>query len=71
MNRVDVAGKADALDLMNHHGKGEIKDLEPDIRRRIRQEKAAPVMDALHAWMVAQRDLVHVGSAIGKHWITA
>lgn len=45
---------------------GEIKDLEPDIRRRIRQEKAVPVMDALHAWMVAQRDIVHNGSAIGK-----
>jgi hypothetical protein len=23
-------------------------------------------MDALHAWMVAQRDIVHNGSAIGK-----
>ena len=45
---------------------GEIEDLEPDIRRRIRQEKAVPVMDALHAWMVAQRDIVHNGSAIGK-----
>ncbi len=45
---------------------GEIKELEPDIRRRIRQEKAVPVMDALHAWMVAQRDIVHSGSAIGK-----
>ena len=45
---------------------GEIKDLEPDLRRRIRQEKAIPVMDALHAWMVARRDIVHNGSAIGK-----
>lgn len=45
---------------------GEIKDLEPDSRRRIRQEKAVPVMDALHAWMVAQRDIVHNGSAIGR-----
>lgn len=41
-------------------------DLEPDIRLRIRQEKALPVMDALHAWMVALRDIVHNGSAIGK-----
>lgn len=28
--------------------------------------KAVPVMDALHAWMIAQRDLVHDGSAISK-----
>ncbi|PPV39478.1 IS66 family transposase [Ectopseudomonas oleovorans] len=44
----------------------EIRDLEPDLRRRIRQEKAVPVMDALHAWMIAQRDLVHDGSATAK-----
>ena len=39
----------------------EVRDLEPDARRRIRQEKAAPLMDAFHAWMVAQRELVHAG----------
>lgn len=44
----------------------EIRYLEPDLRHRIRQEKAVPVMDALHAWMIAQRDLVHDGSAISK-----
>ncbi|WP_282361615.1 transposase [Pseudomonas sp. PS01300] len=45
---------------------GEIKDREPDIRRRIRQEKAVLVMDVLTAWRVAQRDIVHNGSATGK-----
>ncbi len=44
----------------------EVRDLEPDLRCRIRQEKAVPVMDALHAWMIAQRHLVHEGSAISK-----
>ena len=44
----------------------EVRDLEPDLRRRIRQEKAVPVMDALHAWMITQRLLVHDGSAISK-----
>lgn len=44
----------------------EVRDLEPDLRRRIRQEKAVPVMDALHAWMIAQRQIVHDGSAISK-----
>ncbi len=44
----------------------EVYDLEPDLRRRIRKEKAIPVMDALHAWMIAQRLLVHDGSAISK-----
>ncbi|KWS24577.1 transposase [Pseudomonas syringae pv. syringae] len=44
----------------------EVRDLEPDLRRRIRQEKAVPVMDMLHAWMLAQRSLVPEGSAISK-----
>lgn len=53
----------------------EIRDVEPDVRRRIRQEKAAPLMDAFHAWMIAQRELVHEGLGITKaldyslkHW---
>lgn len=45
---------------------GEVRDLEPDLRRRIRQEKAAPVMGMLHAWMTVQRDLVPEGSAISR-----
>ena len=44
----------------------QIRDLEPDARRRIRQEKAAPAMDALHAWMIAQRELVFEGLVITK-----
>jgi len=44
----------------------EARDLEPDLRHRIRQEKAVPVMDTLHTWMIAQRQFVHEGSAIAK-----
>ncbi|RUT39810.1 IS66 family transposase [Pseudomonas sp. PAMC 29040] len=44
----------------------EVRNFEPDLRHRIRQEKAVPVMDMLHAWMIAQRDLVPEGSAISK-----
>lgn len=42
----------------------EVRDLEPDFQRRIRQEIAAPLMDAFHAWMIAQRELVHEGLEI-------
>jgi len=35
-------------------------------RWRIRQGKAAPLIDALHTWMLAQRDLVPEGSAIAN-----
>ncbi|MEY9335354.1 hypothetical protein ABH911_005665 [Pseudomonas protegens] len=43
-----------------------MRDLEPDLRRRIRQEQAVPVMNMLHAWMIVQRNLVPEGSAISK-----
>lgn len=42
----------------------EVLDLEPDARRQIRQEKAASLMDAFHAWVIAQRELVHDGLGI-------
>lgn len=44
----------------------EVRDLEPDARRRLRQEKAAPLIDAFHTWMIAQREIVHEGLAITK-----
>jgi len=44
----------------------EVRDLLPDERQRIRQEKAKPIADALHSWMLAQRQLVHEGTAIAK-----
>ena len=44
----------------------EVRDLLPDERQRIRQEKAKPIADALHIWMLAQRQLVHEGTAIAK-----
>ncbi|WP_165679005.1 IS66 family transposase [Metapseudomonas otitidis] len=42
------------------------RGMSDEERRRIRQEKAAPILDALHNWMLAQRDLVPNGSATAK-----
>jgi transposase len=42
------------------------RDMSDEDRWRIRQEKAAPILNALHTWMLAQRDLVPNGSAIAK-----
>jgi transposase len=44
----------------------ETAHLNCDERRRIRQEKARPVADALHAWLTAQRQKVPPGSATAK-----
>lgn len=42
------------------------RNMSDEDRWRIRQEKASPILDALHDWMLAQRDLVPNGSATAK-----
>ena len=44
----------------------EVKELDPEQRRLTRRDKAKPIADALHTWMVAQRQLVPEGSATAK-----
>ena len=44
----------------------EVKDLQPDERGRIRQEKSAEVAKALHQWLQQQRQLVPNGTATAK-----
>ncbi|RMN63268.1 hypothetical protein ALQ55_200159 [Pseudomonas savastanoi pv. savastanoi] len=42
----------------------EVRDLELDLRCRIRQEKAVPVMDRLSALMIAQSDAMPEGLVV-------
>ena len=44
----------------------EVKDLDAMERQRIRQQKAKPVLDALHEWMGLQRQKVPASSATAK-----
>jgi transposase len=44
----------------------EVTGLDCEERRRIRQAKAKPAADALHAWLTAQRQKVPPGSATAK-----
>jgi transposase len=44
----------------------EIKELPPDERRRIRQEKSKPLLDAWHQWMVLNRQKITDGTATAK-----
>lgn len=70
-NKSQLAEQALRLIQVLYEIEREVCDLEPDSRRRIRQEKAAPAMDALHTWMIAQRERVHDGVAIARPSITA
>jgi len=42
------------------------RHMSDEERWRIRQEKSSPILDALHEWMLAQRDRVPNGSATAK-----
>ena len=44
----------------------EVAEIEPDDRRRTRQQRSAKVADALHQWLLRQRRLVPEGSATAK-----
>ena len=44
----------------------EIKDLNPDQRQQIRQQKAIPILDRLQQWLIAQRQKVPNGSGTAK-----
>ena len=44
----------------------EVQDLDDDQRKAIRQQKSQPAADALHTWLVAQRQRVPDGSATAK-----
>jgi len=46
--------------------KREVRDLDVDERRRIRQLKAKPIADDLQAWLIAQRQKVPDGSATAR-----
>lgn len=44
----------------------EVKLLEPDERKAIRQDRSKPIADALHQWLTQQRQKVPDGSATAK-----
>ena len=65
-NKSTLAEKALRYIQLLYEIESEVCDLEPALRHRVRPEKATPIMDRLHAWMIARRDLVPEGSAISR-----
>jgi len=61
-----LAEQALALFAKLYEVEREVADLPADERLRIRQAKAKPAADALHAWLIAQRQKVPPGSATAK-----
>lgn len=66
-NRQSAVGQqALALFARLYEVEREVADLDGQERRRIRQDKGKPIADALHAWLLAQRQKVPPGSATAR-----
>jgi len=61
-----IAGEA--LDLFGalYGVEREVADLPADERRRIRQDRARPIAETLHRWLIAQRQRVPDGSGTAR-----
>jgi transposase len=64
-NASQIAGKAVTLIAKLYEIEREARDLEPEARRLLRQQRAKPIAEALHAWLTNQRQ------ALAKADVTA
>lgn len=62
----EIAGEAIKLFGVLYDIERQVQDMDPGSRREIRQQKGQPAADALHAWLLAQRQRVPDGSATAK-----
>ena len=60
-----IAGQAVALIAKLYEIEREARELAPDARQQVRQQRSKPIVDALHIWLVAKRQ------ALAKADVTA
>jgi hypothetical protein len=65
-HKSEIAGEALNLFGRLYDIERAVQDLDSDQRRTIRQQQARPAADALHAWLMAQRQRVPDGTATAK-----
>ena len=58
LNASAIAGQAVTLIAKLYEVEREARDLEPEVRLLLRQQRSRPVADALHAWLLAQRQML-------------
>ncbi|HEY8708243.1 MAG TPA: IS66 family transposase, partial [Burkholderiaceae bacterium] len=64
-NGSEIAGQAVALIARLYEIEREARELAPEARQRVRQQRSKPIVDALHTWLVAKRQ------ALAKADVTA
>ena len=66
LNSSEIAGHAVALIARLYLIEREVKDLDPAARQAVRQQRARPVVDELHAWLSSQRQRLAKADATAK-----
>ena len=66
LNASPIAGQAVALIAKLYEVEREARDLEPEVRLLLRQQRSRPVADALHAWLTTQRQTLARADATAK-----
>ena len=66
LNGSTIAGHAVALIAKLYEVEREVRDLQPEARQRLRQQRARSVADALHAWLSEQRPKLAKADATAK-----
>ena len=66
LNGSQIAGQAVALIAKLYEVEREARELEPEARRLLRQQRSRPIADALHAWLTAQRQMLAKADVTAK-----
>ena len=66
LNGSQIAGQAVALIAKLYEIEREARELEPEARWLLRQQRSRPIVDALHAWLTGQRGKLANADATAK-----
>lgn len=61
-----IAGQAVALIAKLYEIEREARELQPDARQRLRQQRSTPIVDALHTWLVEKRQALAKADTTAK-----
>ncbi len=65
-NGSEIAGQAVVMIAKLYEIEREARELEPEARKRLRQQHSKPIADALHSWLTAKRLLLAKADATAK-----
>ena len=65
-HKSELAGQALRFIAGLYEIEREVRDAEPELRLEARQQRARPILDALHLWLSEQRRRVPDGAAIAR-----